>query len=131
MKWKYACPSCRAILNPNVKIILRLRKGKYAGLMLLSPRPGNYWTICDEQVAGKIQQGQTVEFSCPVCHSVLTSRASSRLAEILLLRPAGEAKRVQFSRVFGERATFVVNGETVTPYGADAASYDQINFFGV
>lgn len=131
MKWKYACPSCKAVLNPNVKIILRLRRGKLNGLILISPRPGNYRIICDRDFAAKVKHGQLVEFSCPVCGEVLTAPASRKLAELLLLQPQGKVKRVQFSCVYGEHATFILDGDTVVPYGDDAAAYDEVNFFGV
>jgi PHP family Zn ribbon phosphoesterase len=131
MKWRYACPRCRAILNPSVKIILGVRRGKSRGLMLLSPRPGNYKTICDEELAAKIHEGETVELSCPVCGGLLTSSVSKKLAELLLHQPGQPIKRIQFSRVFGEHATFVLDGETVVPYGEDADIYGHLNFFGV
>ncbi|MFH1843583.1 MAG: hypothetical protein ABIF77_10305 [bacterium] len=130
MKWKYACPNCKAVLNPNVKIILKSRRGKQSGLMLISSRLGNYQTICDEQFGDKVQEGQLVEFSCPVCDAVLTSPASKKLAEILMYREGGDVKRIQFSRVYGEEATFMIDGDTVVPYGEDAAAYDEVNFFG-
>jgi predicted RNA-binding Zn-ribbon protein involved in translation (DUF1610 family) len=130
MKWKYACPHCKAVLNPNIKIILRLRRGKRQGLILISPRPGNYKIICDDSFGQHLKDGELSEFSCPVCNAVLTSRASRNLAELLLLQPNGP-RRIQFSRVFGEHATFILNGEKVIPYGEHAAVYDEINFFGV
>lgn len=129
MKWIYACPHCRATLNPHTKIILAARRGKKRGLILLSPQPGNYKSIVD--AAFDLQAGETVEFSCPACGAELTSAASRRLAEVLLLMPGQRVRRVQFSRVYGEHATFVLDGEKVVPYGDDAGSYGRVNFFGV
>jgi predicted RNA-binding Zn-ribbon protein involved in translation (DUF1610 family) len=131
MKWKYECPHCRAVLNPNVKIILRIRRGKHKGLILFSPRPGNYQSICDPDFGVKLKEDELVEFACPVCGEILTSTASKKLAELLLLRPADKVHRIQFSRVYGEHATFILDGDSVVPYGEDAALYDEVNFFGV
>lgn len=130
MKWKYTCPHCSSVLNPNVKIILRVRRGRRTGLMLLSPRPGNYKSICDPDFSRQIRDGQLVEFSCPACGAELTSPAAHRLAELRLV-VGKERKRIQFSRVYGEHATFVLDGESVVPYGPDAPIYDDVNFFGV
>jgi predicted RNA-binding Zn-ribbon protein involved in translation (DUF1610 family) len=131
MKWKYACPHCKAILNPNVKIVLAVRRGRKRGLILLSPRPGNYKSICDSDFSDMMEEGTLVDFACPACGELLTSRASRKLAELLLLVPDQKDKRIQFSRIYGEHATFILNGETVTPYGEDAGLYDEVNFFGV
>jgi hypothetical protein len=131
MKWKYACPHCKAVLNPNIKIILAVRKGKKRGLMLLSPRPGNYKLICDEDLGGQIKRGDAIEFSCPVCHAVLTSPVSSKLSELLLGLPGQPVKKVKFSRIYGEHATFIHDGDSITHYGEDADVYGHLNFFGV
>jgi len=128
MKWIYACPHCRATLNPHTKLILAARRGKRRGLILLSPQPGNYKSIIHESFP--LAQGDMVEFACPACAAVLTSPASSRLAEVLLVMPGQRARRVEFSRVYGEHATFILDGEKVVPYGDDAGSYERVNFFG-
>ena len=128
MKWTYACPHCHAVLNPHTKIILAARRGKRRGLILLSPQPGNYRSIIDSGFA--LQDGEMVEFTCPACGVDLVSTVAKKLAEILLVLPGQRTRRVQFSRVYGEHATFVMDGEKVVPYGDDAGSYERINFFG-
>jgi hypothetical protein len=128
MKWTYACPHCRAVLNPHTKIILAARRGRRRGLILLSPQPGNYQSIVDESFA--LREGETVELCCPACGHDLASSAAHRLAEILLLRPGAAPRRVEFSRVYGEHATFILDGEKIVPYGDDAGAFDRVNFFG-
>ncbi len=128
MKWNYACPHCGATLNPHTKVILAARRGKRRGLILLSPQPGNYRSIIHESFP--LAGGEMVEFSCPACGHALTSAAASRLAEILLVRPGQPPRRVEFSRVYGEHATFILDGENVVPYGDDAGVYERVNFFG-
>lgn len=131
MKWKYTCPHCKAVLNPNVKIVLSARRGKTRGLILLSPRPGTYKIISDSDFNDKVKEGELVMLTCPACSADLTSSASRNLAEINLHQPGRPALKIQFSRVQGEQATFVLNGESVVPYGEDAEIYDEVNFFGM
>jgi len=42
----------------------------------------------------------------------------------------GGMVRVSFSRVFGEKATFVTAPDGVARFGSDADQYEGINFFG-
>jgi hypothetical protein len=99
--------------------------------MLLSPRPGNYRFICDDDFGSKVKEGTLMDFFCPVCGVDLTSSTSKRLAEINLQQPDQPLKRIQFSRIHGQHATFILDGEKVVPYGEDAYLFDQVNFFGV
>ncbi len=131
MKWKYNCPHCKTVLNPNVKIVVAVRRGKLRGLMLLSPRPGNYQFICDDDFGAQVKDGTLLDFFCPACGVDLTSAASPKLAEIDLHQPNQPVKKIQFSKVHGEHATFILDGETVVPFGDDAFLYDEVNFFGV
>jgi hypothetical protein len=128
MKRTYSCPECSAVLNPNVKVILRASKGKRQALLLLSPRPGNYQVLGAEALG--IARGDRVSFSCPVCHADLASAANRNLVELRFADEGGATGRVDFSRVFGEHATYVVTREQVRSYGEDAAAYGKVNFFG-
>ena len=38
--------------------------------------------------------------------------------------------KVEFSRVFGTHATFVIDGDEVQAYGDDAEDFNATNFFG-
>ncbi len=130
MKRLYTCPHCRGVLNPNVKIILAARYRKKEGLLLLSPQPGNFQVICDDGFEGAVPEGSTIHFRCPLCAGDLTSPKSKEFAQILATNAGGGLSRVEFSRVQGVHATFVVTEDEVKPYGADAKGYDPINFFG-
>ncbi|GAB4376199.1 MAG: hypothetical protein Kow0062_16150 [Acidobacteriota bacterium] len=124
----YYCPKCQATLNPNVKIILSARKGTRQGLVLLSPRPGEYDAIAAEELA--LEPGDKVEFFCPLCRADLTSRADDNLAELGYRGDRGEEGRVDFSRIFGEHATYFVSKGEVRSFGAHASHYSDANFFG-
>ena len=130
MKNIYGCPHCHNVLNPSVKILLVISYKKKQGMILLSPQPGNFKFICDQSVAKAVKPGATVTFSCPVCAEDLTSRRDKKFAELELIEANGQARRAEFSRVFGTHATLIFDGEEVQAYGEDACEFPDPNFFG-
>lgn len=130
MKSVYGCPHCQTVLNPSVKILLVVKHGKKKGMILLSPQPGNFKFICDKSVEEMIKPGAMATFFCPVCGADLTSPANKKFAELVLLDPNGNTRKLEFSRVYGTHATFVVDGNEVTAYGDDADDFNGTNFFG-
>jgi hypothetical protein len=130
MKNLYGCPHCETVLNPSVKILLVARYKKKRGMILLSPQPGNFKFICDRSVEKALKAGVTVTFSCPVCGADLTSQGNKKFSELILLDPSGGRRKVEFSRVFGTHATFILDGEEVQAYGDDAEDFNSTNFFG-
>ena len=130
MKSVYGCPHCETVLNPSVKILLVITYNKKKGMILLSPQPGNFKFICDKTVGNKVKPGATVTFSCPVCGKDLTSPRDKKFAELILIDPNGNPRQVEFSRIYGKQATFVIDGNEVTSYGDDADNICPTNFFG-
>ncbi len=130
MKKKFVCSHCQGVLNPNVKILLIADTGKAKGLVLISPQPGNYKYLCDDSMEAHLHTGETIAFSCPLCHANLTSAADDSLAVLELHVGSHAPRRVEFSRVFGTHATFIIGEEDVDAYGEDADGYDPMNFFG-
>jgi hypothetical protein len=128
MKRTYFCLACKATLNPNVKIILTMGKGRRRSLILLSPRPGDYSIILSEDVA--LKPGDEIELFCPACGANLRSDINAHLVEIGFRLEEGTRGRVNFSRRYGEHATYFVTRERVRSYGEDAAVYGAANFFG-
>lgn len=128
MKRTYFCPTCQATLNPNVKIILSIARGRKRSLILLSPQPGNYNVLLPPDTA--LRRGETIEFFCPACGVNLASEANANLAEIGFQFEDGTKGRVNFSRKYGEHATYFVTKERVRSYGKNAAIYGDSNFFG-
>jgi len=127
MKRTYSCPRCRATLNPNVKVILLATNRGRTGLVLLDPQPGNYEVLRAPEL--ELEEGDRVEFRCPVCRATLESAASENLAELLFRDEEGNEGRVDFSRIYGEHATYLVTREEVLSFGEDAGHY-RGNFFG-
>ena len=130
MKNDFTCPHCLAVLNPSVKILLVVSYRNTKGMILLSPQPGNYKYICDSSVERQLSTGAKIRFSCPVCTEDLTSPTNSQLAELRMVAPGGNFRRVEFSRIYGKNATFVFDGEDVTAFGDDADNLGSTNFFG-
>ncbi len=128
MKKRYLCPFCRVVLNPNIKIVFSVHKGAHRGLMLFNAKPGDYGFIADPDFP--LNEGETVNFHCPVCAKSLTSPTNDHFIEVLLDQGDSTLSKVEFSRVYGEHATFIVDGEDVEAYGEDAQDFDDINFFG-
>ena len=124
----YFCPACRATLNPGRTLILTFAKGKRRSLILLSPRPGDYSVVLPNNVV--LRQGDEVEFFCPVCGASLRSEAHKHLTEIGFQLEDGTKGRVNFSRKYGEHATYFVTKEQVRSYGENAGAYGRANFFG-
>ncbi len=130
MKNTFVCPHCQGVLNPNVKILLIADTGEAKGLVLLSPQPGNYKYLCDGSLEKHLHPGETITFSCPICHADLTSETDAQFAAMELHVESHPVRRAEFSRIFGTRATFIISEEDVDVYGEDAEGYDARNFFG-
>jgi hypothetical protein len=128
MKRMYFCLKCKATLNPDVKLILTMAKGRRRSLILLSPQPGNYSIIVPDDVV--LRRGDKVDFFCPACGANLRSEASTHLTEIGFQLEDGTKGRVNFSRKFGEHATYFVTKEQIRSYGDNAAMYGDADFFG-
>lgn len=128
MALRYRCPHCKAVLNPGTKVILRVSRGRKSALILLSPQVGNYTVILPEDFP--LKEGEKATFFCPVCGAELTSPVNAHFNEVLRERADGGFDHVEFHRVYGRHATFVVTGDEVRAFGDDAGSFEPVNFFG-
>lgn len=128
MKRVYFCPKCETTLNPNVKIVLVAANGGKRGLILLSPQPGNYQIYTSENL--EIEKGDLLEIFCPVCDVNLHSHVDPHLAEVSFRTSQGGEGRVDFSRIAGEHATYIITAKEVRSYGENAGVYGALNFFG-
>lgn len=129
MSRHYNCPHCKKVFNPGTKVVLLIQHNGDRELILLSPELGDYTVVYP--LSFEPELGRKYTFLCPVCQTDLTSELNDNLVEIEAETDDGRYERVGFSRVFGERATFVGSGpDHVTLYGDHATRYDAPNFFG-
>ena len=130
MKNTFVCPHCQGVLNPNVKVLLVAKANRRKGMILLSPQPGNYKYLCDSSFQDVLQEGKTITYSCPMCSQDLTAEGNPKFTRMELHVTGHKTRQVEFSRVFGAQATFIIDGNEVTAFGEDAEDFDETNFFG-
>ncbi len=126
MDWIYSCPKCTAIVNPGPNVILLGRREGREVLLAFHPEPGNYEVAVPHNIA--IEKGEVWELFCPVCHENLTFAAEDKMVALNMTTGAGDWHKVLFSRVAGEKATFIVTQEPeprVEAHGADLSQYDH------
>lgn len=121
MSWTYSCPKCRANLNPDRTIILTASHGGRKILIGFHPEPGNYELHLPPDT--EVEEGARWDFFCPVCQQDLVSADNENLCELLMLEE-GTQRQVLFSRIAGEKVTFVVADRKVeATYGPDVEHY--------
>jgi hypothetical protein len=129
MSRHYSCPHCKKVLNPGTKVVLLIDNENDRELILLSPELGDYTVVYPLSFEPKL--GFRYTMRCPICQANLTSKVNDNLVELEAETIDGRNEKVGFSRVYGERATFVGSGpDHVTLYGDHATRYEAPNFFG-
>ncbi len=125
MNVNYICPKCRGYLNACDYIIFnsKTEKGE-RGLILLHPELGNYTVLHHPEF--KFEQGEVVEFFCPICGESLSVKEKENFAKILMVDENGKEFTILFSRVAGEKSTYKIQGESIEIFGRDATK--EINF---
>lgn len=128
MRPSYYCPDCKGLLNPGTKVVFVIEQGSNRGLLLLSPDLGDYAVVLAESFP--IVAGTRNDFQCPICHHDLKSPSNENLVDILCRQADGTDAHVSFSRIAGEKATFVRGPDGVQAFGEHAPLYEAVNFFG-
>ena len=124
MSWRYSCPRCEASLNPKDYIILvgGPSGGERRCLVGFHPQPGNYELHLPPGT--ELEEGQRWDFSCPVCHGDLTAADDDKLCALDMLDAEGQRRQVLFSRIAGDKATFVVADRRIEhQFGEGAREY--------
>lgn len=93
---------------------------KQQGLLLLHPEVGNYTSL--KHPSFIMDQNESIELFCPLCHKNLASDFDSNLSH-LILQEDGKYFDIYFSRIHGEQSTYLVNGDRVTATGEHADKY--------
>lgn len=127
MKINYMCPHCNGYLSLNDCVVFSVRTSDYkVGLISLHADLGNY--SVRSHPAFVIEEGQEMDFFCPICHAELASGYHDNLAKIIMIDENLREFEIHFSRVAGQQSTFKIIGETMEIFGDDSAEYiDFIN----
>ena len=121
MGWTYRCTHCGVMLNPHETIMLVAERGDTRVLAGFHPEPGNYEIYFPPEV--DLEEGEKWTFSCPVCQADLVSEENDNLCT-LDYQEGEEHSKLLFSRIAGERATYLVAEGTVKEkHGEHAQSY--------
>jgi hypothetical protein len=124
----FICPHCRGHLRPSDKIIfsVKTRSGS-SGMLLLSPYLGEY--NIEKHYNFKLTQGEHLDIYCPICHENLSSPDEHiNLAKVIMVDNEGKEYDIIFSKIVGEKCTYLIHGEEVESYGPDAPEY--FNYWG-
>jgi len=122
MKSDYLCPACRNFLNVGENVVFHAKAShRREGILMLHPQVGNYSVI--KHPSFDYEEGEKVEFHCPYCNAELTSERNKNLVKILMIDAKKQEFEILFSRVAGEKSTFVIMGEKVEPFGPDSTKY--------
>lgn len=129
LKINYLCPACRSHLRiwNNIIFTVRSESEKKQGILLLNPELGNYDLIHHASI--KFDEGELVDFICPVCHADLTAAEINRnLARIVMIDENNKEYDVYFSRICGEHSTFKIREDDIIErFGENSSAY--LNYF--
>jgi len=117
---KIHCPRCDCVLSLGDRLVLAGENSGERVLFLFHASPGDHDYTVDDDV--EITRGTVWEFRCPTCFESLTAPFDERLAVVRLIDGERELS-VLFSRIAGQRATFVIGADGVTCHGDDHDLY--------
>jgi len=122
MKENFLCPHCRGYLNVGENIIFTVKNNMGdSGLLLLHPELGNYEVT--KHPLFFYEEGEHLEFHCPLCHKKLASDIHDNLAKVIYTDEKRDEYNILFSIVAGEKSTFKMIGENVEVFGEHAKNY--------
>jgi hypothetical protein len=107
-------------VGDSVVFSTRTREGQ-TGLILLSPELGNYKVI--NHPSFDFQEGDYIEFFCPICHVQLTSERNENLAKVIMIDEDLKESEILFSKIAGEKCSYRIEDGNVQEYGEDSATY--------
>jgi hypothetical protein len=127
MAINYLCPHCKGYISFNDDVVFSVRTSDYkVGLISLHSQLGNYGIKRNPEF--EFQDGDELEFFCPICHSELASGIHGNLAKIIMIDENNNEFDILFSRRAGQKSTYKIIGETMQIFGDDSAEYiDFIN----
>lgn len=127
MKRDYLCPHCKGKLNVENKVIFSTKTKKDFGLICLSADLGNYEFV--NHPSYKIENDEHVQFFCPICHKKLQAQNVNDNLAMIIMFENEQTNYVYFSKIAGEKCTYVIKDSKITGYGEDA--YKYLNLFNL
>lgn len=122
MKGDYLCPKCRHFLNVGENVVFHGKAShRREGLLVLHPQVGNYQVV--KHPSFEYELGEKVEFFCPYCNVKLTSEKNVNLVKVLMVDEENHEYELLFSRIAGEKSTYVIMGENIESFGPDSEKY--------
>jgi hypothetical protein len=129
LKTNYSCPYCESYLRiwNNIIFTVRFANGTKQGILLLNPHLGDY--TCTMHTELDIQEGELIDFFCPVCDKSLSAHdINDKLVRVIMTDEENKQFDVYFSRVAGEESTFKISDNNIiAKYGKDDSHY--LNYF--
>jgi transcription initiation factor IIE alpha subunit len=122
----YTCPDCKGHLNVGSFLVFATKtERKHKGLIMMSPLVGNYeYTNHDKFI---LNDGEKVDFECPICQSDLTSSQNKDYAMIHMIgQEDGSEYELYFSKIAGNKSTYLVAIDDVEYFGADVLDFEDL-----
>ncbi len=122
MELDYMCPHCKGFLSLEDCVLFSVKTSdRRLGLLSLHPELGNYTVRKHRDF--DFEEGEELDFYCPICHAELASKLHSNLAKIVMVDENYNEFDILFSKKAGERSTYKIEGETMEIFGDDSAEY--------
>jgi transcription initiation factor IIE alpha subunit len=120
----YICPNCKGHLRVgNYLVFATKTENKHKGMILMSPVVGNYEYEHHEKFI--LNEGEKVNFYCPICHSDLTSAVNSDYAMVhMVCEEDGAEYELYFSKLKGNKSTYLVANDTVESFGVEDLDFE-------
>ena len=126
MESHYLCPHCRGHLRVGDYIVFKIRNTRREkGLLLVHPEVGNYTSIKHPDF--HFQEGERVDFFCPICMSSLDAAIDENLVHVIMVDKQGMESEVYFSRIKGEHSTYRVSNHEIMITGVHSYRYTQFS----
>ena len=120
----YLCPHCRGHLRVGDYIVFKIRNTRRdKGLLLLHPENGDYTSIKHPRFY--FQEGERIDFFCPLCLQNLDAAIDERLVHVIMIDSQHVEHEIYFSRIAGEQSTIQVSEEGVMETGEHSYRYTR------
>ncbi len=90
----------------------------------MHPEAGNYNSIKHPQF--KFEEGERVDFFCPLCLSHLDAAIDENLVHVIMVDRLGREHEVYFSRIADENSTYKISDDGVMVTGVHSYRYTQL-----